>query len=61
MADNPAEDATTGPVSIQIDLHNAWYNLMTRIAVYGPKMVNRGSAHLDAVDQITRMKSNRLP
>lgn len=60
MADG-APAGPVGPVSVEIDLHNAWYNLMTRIAVYGPRLVNKGSGHLDAVDTITKMKSNRLP
>ena len=64
MADVQPAPGTTGPVggtTAELGLHAAWYNLMSTISVYGPKLVNRGAGHLDAVDTITKMKSNRLP
>lgn len=62
MADTiPPGEGVQGPVGVEIDLHNAWYRLMDRIGVYGPKMVYQGSLHLDAVDRITGISTKRLP
>lgn len=61
MADNPAQDATAGPVGQVLTLHQAWLNLMTRVGVYGPRLVALGSDHLDALDKITGIPTNRLP
>ena len=61
MPDPGPAPGTTGTVSVEIDLHQAWYNLMTRVGVYGPKLVGDGHAHLDAVQKITGIKTNRLP
>lgn len=57
----PTDTSYVGLKNGELGLHQAWYSLMSTVSTYGPKMVNRGAGHLDAVDTITHMKSNRLP
>lgn len=57
MADNPAEDATAGPVGEEISVETAWHNLMKRIAYTTPALVQNGHTLLNGVDRITGLKS----
>lgn len=61
MADVQPAPGTAGPVGAVLTLHQSWMNLMIRVGVYGPKLVAYGSSHLDAVDNITKIRTNRLP
>lgn len=61
MADTQPPAGVTGPVGTVLTLHQSWMNLMIRVGVYGPRLVAYGSGHLDAVDNITKIRTNRLP
>lgn len=68
MADQPpiptTEDEDTSYVGLkgsELGLHQSWFNLMTRLGVYGPSMVAKAAGHLDAVDRITGIPTTRKP
>lgn len=60
MADQPG---LQGPIGVQkaVTVQKAWDNLMSRIGIYTPKLVQYGATNLQHVDNITGMHSNRLP
>lgn len=49
----------TGPDLVSLD--KAWFNLMHRIGVYGPKNVSAAAAQLNRIYQMTGMKRGKLP
>lgn len=54
MSVGPAP-GTTGPVGVPqaLSVEKAWYNLMRRIGVTTPKLVQSGHTLLNGVDRIT--------
>lgn len=56
----PGPEGTLSP-NVVYGAHNAFYDLMHRVGIYGPKSIQASSALLNGIDRATGMSSKKQP